>query len=63
MMTLTRDRLTQKFTVEWASEPIISFSMQIWGDMVSTDYGENLLESVVGSAIGRTTWDDRKCGT
>jgi hypothetical protein len=60
MMHLVRDRAGQEFEVEWASEPILSFNMAIWGDMVSCDYGENLFEAVVGRAIGRTTWESRK---
>jgi len=60
MMHLARDRAGQEFEVEWASEPIMSFNMAIWGDMVSSDYGENLFEAVVGRAIGRTTWESRK---
>jgi hypothetical protein len=60
MMLLSRDRPNQPFTAEWASEPIMSFNMAIWGDMVACDYGENLFEAVVGRAIGRTTWESRK---
>lgn len=60
MMLLRRDRPSQEFSVEWASEPIMSFNMAIWGDMVICDYGENLFEAVVGRAIGRTTWESRK---
>ena len=60
MMVLIRDRPSQEFTQEWASEPIMSFNMAIWGDMVACDYGENLFEAVVGRAIGRTTWESRK---
>ena len=60
MMLLFRDRPHYSFTAEWASEPILSFNMAIWGDMVTCDYKENLFESVVGRAIGRTTWESRK---
>ena len=60
MMVLERNRSTDKFTAEWASEPIMSFNMAIWGDIVPWDYGQNLFEAVVGRAIGRTTWESRK---
>ena len=60
MLQLTRDHPSQDFSTEWASEPILSFNMAIWGDMVMCDYGENLFEAVVGRAIGRTTWESRK---
>ena len=60
MMLFSRDHPNQPFTSEWASEPIMSFNMAIWGDMVACDYGENLFEAVVGRAIGRTTWESRK---
>jgi hypothetical protein len=60
MMHLVRDRPGQDFEVEWESEPIMAFNMAIWGDMALCDYGENLLEAVVGRAIGRTTWESRK---
>jgi hypothetical protein len=60
MMVLVRDRPAQQFAAEWASEPIMSFNMAIWGDMISCDYGDSLFEAVVGRAIGRTTWESRK---
>jgi hypothetical protein len=60
MMILTRDRSGQCFTADWASEPIMSFSMSIWGDMATCNKSETLFEAVVGRAIGRTTWDSRK---
>ena len=59
MMLLSRERRNQPFEAEWASEPIMSFNMAIWGEMVACDYGENLFEAV-GRAIGRTTWESRK---
>lgn len=60
MMVLERNRPTDKYTAKWASEPIMSFNMAIWGDMVSWDDGENLFEAVIGRAIERTTWESRK---
>jgi hypothetical protein len=60
MMIQTRNRATEPFEVDWVSEPIMVFNIGIWGDMTTSHYGQNLFESVVGRAIGRTTWDSRK---
>jgi hypothetical protein len=59
MMNQSRAHSTDAFVVEWASEPIMAFNLAIWGDMTSTDYGDNLFEAVVGRAIARTSWDSR----
>jgi hypothetical protein len=60
MVNQSHARTTEEFVVEWASEPIMAFNLAIWGDMISTDYGENLFEAVVGRAILRTSWNSRK---